>query len=459
MIGTLQGWAINNQRKLVPAGSLRARFALGAFWSVAGTLVSRGFFLASSVLCARFLGKAGFGALGMIQSTAGMFGTFAGLGLGLTATKYVGEYRQSDPAKVGRILALSAAAAAVSGVVMAVVLASLAGYLSRTILAAPKLAQPLAIGAGLVLFGAVNGAQTGALAGFEAFKTIAVLNVCVGIASFPLVAIGVWNHGLTGAVSGLVAALVVNWALNSCALRSECARSGISYDFVTCHGELHILLEFSLPALLASIIVGPALWACTALMVRHPDGYAQLGLYTAADKWRLMILFVPTCVSTVALPILSNLYGARDHCAFRKVFRANALLDTGITFVAGVVIAVFAVPIMALYGVSFSAGWPILIVLCFAAVPEGLNTILGQPLIAGQYMWWRFAFDVLLVAVLLGLGWLLIPKWNALGLAVAYGGSFASACVGLYVFARARFWRSPNRDVLMGDPSERARPF
>jgi len=35
------------------------------------------------------LGTVGFGELGVIQSTVGMFGVFAGLGLGMTATKYV----------------------------------------------------------------------------------------------------------------------------------------------------------------------------------------------------------------------------------------------------------------------------------------------------------------------------------------------------------------------------------
>src|SRR5208282_6029974 len=108
MTTSLQAWMIAKHQEFAPAGSLRARFALGVFWSLAGAVVSRGFLLAASVVCARFLGREGFGALGMIQSTAGMFGIFAGLGLGLTATKYVSEFRRQDPVRAGRILALSA---------------------------------------------------------------------------------------------------------------------------------------------------------------------------------------------------------------------------------------------------------------------------------------------------------------------------------------------------------------
>ena len=122
MTELLQAWIVAKHRELVPPGSLRSRFALGMFWSLAGAVISRGFLLAASVACARFLGKDGFGALGMIQSTAGTFGIFAGLGLGSTAAKYVAEFRRQDPAKTGRILALSASATFIFGSVMTVAL-------------------------------------------------------------------------------------------------------------------------------------------------------------------------------------------------------------------------------------------------------------------------------------------------------------------------------------------------
>ena len=334
MTALLQTWIVAKHRELVPAGSLRARFTLGIVWSLAGAVVSRGFMLAASVVCARLLGKEGFGALGMIQSTAGMFGIFAGLGLGLTATKFVAEFRRQDPAKAGRILALSASAAFIFGSVITVLLILLAPYLAKHVLATPQLAAPLAIGSGLVFFGAMNGAQTGALAGFEAFKTIARVNAFSGVASFPLIVLGVWRGGLQGAVWGSVAALAINWALNNRALRRECASASISYEFASCHRELGILHRFSLPAFLASIVVGPAIWVCNALLVHQPEGYAELGIYTAADKWRLLILFVPTSVFAMVLPVLSNLYGEGDDAGFRKVFRANLQLNASLALLA-----------------------------------------------------------------------------------------------------------------------------
>jgi O-antigen/teichoic acid export membrane protein len=438
MTTSLQTWMVAKHRKFAPAGSLRARFALGAFWSVAGAVGSRGFLLVASILCARFLGKEAFGVLGMIQSTAGMFGIVAGLGLGMTATKYVSELRRQDPLKTGRILALSAAAAFISGSIMTILVILLAPYLAQHVLAAPQLAAPLAIGSGLVFFGALNGAQTGALAGFEAFQTIARVNIYAGLASFPLVVLSVWRGGLRGAVWGSVAALAVNWALNNRALRGECAKASISYQLAGCRRELGILHRFSLPAFLASILVVTAIWICNALLARQPQGYAEFGLYAAADKWRLMILFVPTSMFAMVLPVLSNLYGEGDGAGFQKVFRANLRLNASLAFLGALLIAALAAPIMAVYGKLFRGGRIVLVVLAFSAVAEVFNSILGQRLIAVHQMWWRFACDLLLIAVLVGLAWVLIPKWGALGLATSYGLAYAAASLVLVAFTRQR---------------------
>ncbi|NOZ40854.1 MAG: oligosaccharide flippase family protein [Planctomycetes bacterium] len=71
---------------------------------MAGAVISRGLMLVASILVARMLGKTVYGELGMIRSTVGMFGVFAGFGLGLTATKHVAEFRESDPERAGRIV-------------------------------------------------------------------------------------------------------------------------------------------------------------------------------------------------------------------------------------------------------------------------------------------------------------------------------------------------------------------
>ena len=437
MIALLQVWAQAQFEEFLPTASLRRRFSSGAAWSLIGAVSSRGCLLAASIGSARILGVQGFGELGMIQSTAGMFGVFAGMGLGLTATKYVAEFRENEPARAGRILALSSIIALISGILMSATLIGTASYLSAHTLGASNLAEPLAIGSGLVMFGAMNGAQTGALAGLEAFRAIARVNAWVGVSTLFLVLYGAWHGGLRGVLSGLVAASALNWLLNNIAIRKECARAGIKYHFSSCLKEWRVLYRFSLPAFLASVIVGPAIWICNALLVNHPNGYTQMALYTASDKWRLLILFIPTSVMGMALPMLSNMHGTGDPAGFQKVFKANLILNLLLTILPAFIIAICAVPILSTYGNTYREAWPVLAILAFSSIPETLNNFLGYALISKGRVWWRFVFDGVLAAALIGISFWAIPRWGAIGLAVGYGFTFSLVAIGLLIFVRS----------------------
>jgi len=235
----------------IESSPLGLRLAKGVFWSMAGAMISRGLMLSAAILVARILGRTVYGELGMVRSTVGMLGVFAGFGLGLTATKHVAQYRHSDPARAGRIISLSWLVAAVTGVLMALGLFSFAPWLAEHTINAPHLAGVLRIAALILFLNALNGAQTGALSGFEAFKTVASVNLTVGVISFPVLFGGAYFGGLVGAVWALAAILGVQWLLNHLALRREAQRCGVPLTFGDCGREWPILWKFSLPAVLA----------------------------------------------------------------------------------------------------------------------------------------------------------------------------------------------------------------
>ena len=280
------------------------RLAKGVFWSMAGAVISRGLTLAATVLVARMLGKAIFGELGMIRSTVGMLGVFAGFGLGLTTIKHVAEFCQSDPDRAGRIIGLSGLFAMVTGGLMALGLFIFAPWLAEHTINAPHLTGVLRIGALILFINALNGAQTGALAGFEAFKTIAYVNLFVGLFSFPILVGGAYFGGLTGAVWALTINLGVNWLLNHLALRKEARRHNVPFTFRNCSRECSVLWSFSLPAALSSTLAGPVRWACFAMLVNQPEGYGEMGIFTAALAFQVLLLFVSDMLNA---PLLSML--------------------------------------------------------------------------------------------------------------------------------------------------------
>src|SRR5439155_19098522 len=107
---------------------------------------------------------------------------------------------------------------------MALILFVSAPWLATKTLAAPHIAGLLQVGALLLFLGGINGAQTGALSGFEAFKAIARINLICGVLTFPLMVVGAWRWGVAGAVWGLIGSQLANCVLCFAALRAEAAR-------------------------------------------------------------------------------------------------------------------------------------------------------------------------------------------------------------------------------------------
>jgi len=411
------------------------RLASGVFWSIAGAVISRGLTLAALVLVARMLGKTGYGELGIIQSTVGMFGVFAGFGLGLTATKHVAEFRQNDPERAGRLIAISGLTATVTGGVMAAGLLIFAPWLAEHTINAPHLVGVLRISALMLFTSALNDAQTGALSGFEAFRTIAYVNLAVGLVSFPALVVGVYFGGLTGAVWAMALNLCVSWLLNSLALRKEAHRHDVPFTFRNCTREMPVLWRFSLPAVLSGALVGPVGWACGALLVNQPGGYGEMGVFSAANQLQLAILFIPGAIAQIVLPLLSNLHASDERHRYMKVVWYNVLISGGVTIGIVLPVSLLSGLIMRTYGKGFADGGTVLVLSAATAVPITLTAVIGRVIASKNRMWAGLVLNAMWAACLLVSAWLLIGH-GARGLATAYLLSYVFHFINTAIYTR-----------------------
>ena len=410
------------------------RLAKGVFWSMAGAVISRSLGIISSIVVARTLGKVGFGELGIIHSTVMMFQIFAGFGLGLTATKYVAEYRRTDPQKAGRIIAMAWMVSAVTGSICAIALFIFAPWLAAHTLAAPHLSGLLRITAIALFITALNAAQGGALSGFEAFKTIATRNLIAGLFSFPIMITGVLLAGLKGAVWATVVSCAANWFICHLAVRKEARRFNVPLSFSGCLQELPLLWRFSLPAVLGGMMVTPVNWACNALLVNQPDGYEEMGIFSAANQWYNMLLFLPGLLGGVVLPVLSERLGQKDTKQSLKTMvlaiKVNALLVLPLVLIASI-----ASPyIMSLYGDGFRSGWPTLVVVLLTAGLLAVQTPVGQIIAASGRMWIGFAMNFGWACTFI-LGTLLLVDNGSLGLAIARAVGYVFHTIWVFGFA------------------------
>jgi O-antigen/teichoic acid export membrane protein len=394
------------------------RLARGAFWAFTGTLFSRGLNMAAMILVARLLGKSEFGELGIIQSTVMMFQTLAGFGLGWAATKYVAEFRNSDPVKAGKIIGFSILTAAGAGGILSILFFFAAPWLAAHTLAAPNLTRPLQISSLILFASTLAGTQTGVLAGFEAFNSIAKIGIISGLFSIPAIVGGAWFWGLEGAVWGMILSFGSDWLLNRQTLKKVANLANIRIWWTGCWEVRQILWGFSLPAVLGGTIMQIGNWAGNALLVNQENGYAQMGFYNAANQWFSALLFIPGILGQAAIPVLSERLGENDIGMSRKILIYSTKLNVAIILPVILAGSLGSTWIMGLYGQEFRLAWPTLVVTLIAAGIVAVQAPASQIISASAKMWmalvvnlsWSTVFVLTAAAII---------DWGSLGLAVA----------------------------------------
>jgi O-antigen/teichoic acid export membrane protein len=415
-----------------PAPSLGTRFAQGASWSLLGMGAAQGLGVLGSIITARLLGKVTFGEFGMVTGTVGAFGVMAGLGLGVTATKYVAEHRSDDPLRAGQILGLATRVAALTGGAAALILFAIAPWLAAKTLNAPHLTGELRLGCVLLFLNALDGMQTGALAGLEAFKSTARVGILRGLLAFPLIVAGVWFFGLTGAVAATVLVGSAGWWLSQQALRTACDQAGVPISYTGTRRNLPILWRFSLPAFLSAVMVAPVLWLANTILVNQPGGYGELGLFNAANQWRTALMFLPSVLLRVALPLMASSVGARRPAEFGRTLLLTQNVTVAVVLPAGTLLMFLADPIMTVFGKEFAHGGPVLVGVVCSLMISSIGSGTGAAIEARGRMWGGLALNLSWGVVLIAVVWLSAASWGALSL--AFGSALAYLLLSLWGF-------------------------
>jgi O-antigen/teichoic acid export membrane protein len=282
--------------------SATARRLLGTtFWSAVGESLSRGLMLLALVLVARILGQTGYGELGIVRTTINVFAVLGGVGLGLTANRYVASYRDSDKTYSGQIIGSSFVLAIGFGAIVGACLAVTSGYLARSFLGAPQLATPLKIAGLLVFLGAINGAQVGVLQGLEAYRRLALGGFLQGSLALCFFVAGSYYYGLNGALGAFVIHAGGGALIFQALIRRELRRQQISVAYRPVDKTLPILWRFSVPAALMGVAVAPFKWLVEAMLAKG-SGFQQLGLFHAG---MIIASIYIVLVSTVNSPLIS----------------------------------------------------------------------------------------------------------------------------------------------------------
>lgn len=400
--------------------SVASRIANGTFWSLTGVALGKALVLLASIICARILGDVRFGELGIIRSTIGMFVTIGAAGLGTTASKYIAEYRACNNREgILKIFYLTNGFSLVIAFVITLAVFAFAESIAVSNFNEPSLKLDVQIGSLLLLFSIINATQNGVLSGFERFKTIALNTLYASILEGIGIILGAYMWGVEGAILGYGISFVFLALINQASINKVFETEGISYKRLKIlQDDYSILWKFSIPSALNSIMVAPAFWAIKTMLVNAND-FGELGVYEAADQWRIIILFVPNAIANILMPIFSNVNGANNTNTYNKVLKTSIILNGSIAFLLVLCIYLFKNLIMSLYGSGFDEP-NLLFILCASTIFNSMAQVMTLSLISKSKVWVSFLFNMIWAALLIGFTYIFLEKGcGAISLAYA----------------------------------------
>jgi len=324
-----------------------SKFVQDSFWALLGNILAKGLSLLGAIIVARILGKETFGEFGTIKSTLMNVAIFSTFGLGYTATKFIAENKKKNIHYLNIINYYSSKISFAVSAVMAIILFLTSDYVADVILEAPHLAKHLKIVSVWVVFSSITTAQIGVLAGFGAYKPMAKINAYVGILGFVSSIVLTYYWNLTGALLALLVTQILNWYLNHKEVKKYLPkvneiRKDISF--------LKKMLKFSFPVTLQEALYSIISWLMILVLIRLTN-YGQVGLYSAALQWSVVILFIPSILRNVVLSHMSEtLDDQKDH---DRVLKKTLVINFIATLLPFIIIYTFKNHLVNIYGSSF----------------------------------------------------------------------------------------------------------
>jgi O-antigen/teichoic acid export membrane protein len=241
-------------------------------------------------------------------------------------------------------------------------------------------------------------------------------------------AAGAWVGGLSGAVFGLAAPQLAGCLWARFELRRCLHRSGLVCDHRRWWDNWRLLLGFSLPVALASVMVVPVNWLTQSWLARS-GGMEEVAHFTAGNQWRMLLIFVPMQLVSASLPSLAAAHARGDRVGFGRTTTTSLAIAAVPTAALVACMAIFPAVLLGLYGPSYLTADAALVLLAWSAVPMAANIVLAAAL-NGAGAAWRNVFASLCYGIA-SLAFLLMVPHTATGLAWS---QLYACCVSTLVY-------------------------
>ncbi len=396
-----------------------------SIWAIFGSFISKFLNFGAFLLIARNLGPNLFGTFNVIQTTVGMFGTVAGLGMGLAATKLVAEWKVKNNDITGQIISDLYILSFCFGIVVTSITLVFSYWVSASLLDNSSLFPLLQIMSGVILFDSVNGVQNGILTGMEEYKLLTKINFYTGILGAAFLVVGTSYFGIDGLVWSMFVFRATTCIFTYIVIKLETRKKEIVVRMSSKLKHLGKIFKVGLPTFLTNLTTTPVSWICTTLFASQPMGYQHLGNYNATNQLRQFVAFLPDSAGRIAIPRLAGSHAASD----TKTFNKMAIKSTMFNFALSVIPAIFVFLVSPLFisymGEGYMISQELITTVLVTGILVAVTNSVGYIFICSNLSWFDFGMRIgWAIAVLISS--LLLKHKGSIGFASSFLiGSFA----------------------------------
>jgi len=401
----------------------------GGIWNVASRIIPQVYVLIVSVAAARFLGPDGLGRqsfIGFVQVSVTML---LSSGLAISLMRYVGEAigRRGGDAVRGLIVwawRLQAAGALAGGGAVAAI-----GIVG----ADPRGAWLLAgVACGIAI---VHTVPSALLIGTQLWRQASIVGIVTGAgAAAATIAVLAVGGGITGmfAVQAVVSAVNLAWT-------TRIARGALATLGPAVAADLQLrrrVVRFALFETVDILVVLVVWRRSEFFFLDRFSTDAEIALYSISFSALMLLALVPDSIGTVITPALSTWLGAgitdRIRLAFGRTVRLVALLAMPIT---AATLALGPEALRLVFGEDYEGTGPVLVILVSLFPLYALSTIGSAVVLAFGKIRVPIAVGLVAAVVNIGLDITLIPRYDAVGAALANSGAQLVAGLPVIVYA------------------------
>ena len=404
-------------KKVLGTGN-QQKIIKGVFWSFLGTLISKGFVFIALFLVARILTVDEYGKLGLLQSYINTFTTFSLASFGVTATKYLALYAESDKEKASEIYSLTRLSVFFLAVAILVLSLVFNKQIGEYIVGNQNMSKEVLLCAFAIFFSSLNGLQTGALAGLENFKSISFVNMVNGILSLPLIMFSAYKFGIYGVVVSLVIINFSIWLCSAILLQRELNLKQIKFTIKGQKKHLETVYNFTLPSFISSMMLSPVVLICNSMLIKnHISGYYQLGIYNATFNFSQLATLLLGIVGQVIYPMAIKNFGKGN----RKFDFINILLPYIIGIIICLPILTFPDVFSQLFGSKYNSSimYNTTVIVVLFTLINAQKLGVARNFAAGNFMWFSVFSNGFWAVTAILFSFLLI-KQGAIGRSIAF---------------------------------------